>query len=77
LHEEFTQTSTNGHEMENIPRITGEAGASHSLNAFVAKKQQCNAACDSSARMFCLPLQGRHGGALVVSSLVVSSLVVS
>jgi hypothetical protein len=50
LHEEFTQTSTNGHEMENIPRITGEAGASHSLNAFVAKKQQCNAACDSSAQ---------------------------
>jgi hypothetical protein len=72
LHEEFTQTSTNGHEMENISRITGEAMPSHGLNAFVAKKQQCNAACDSSARMFCLPLQGRHGGALVVSSLVVS-----
>jgi hypothetical protein len=72
LYEEFTQTSTNGHEMENISRITGEAGARHSLDAIVAKKQQCNAACDSSARMFCLPLQGRHGGALVVSSLVVS-----
>jgi hypothetical protein len=49
LHEEFTQTSTNGHEMENIPRITGEASARHSLDAIVAKKQQCNAACDSSA----------------------------
>jgi hypothetical protein len=49
LYEEFTQTSTNGHEMENISRITGEAGASHSLDAIVAKKQQCNAGCDSSA----------------------------
>jgi hypothetical protein len=49
LHEEFTQTSTNGHEMENISRITGEAMPSHGLNAFVAKKRHCNAGCDSSA----------------------------
>jgi hypothetical protein len=50
LYEDFTRTSTNGHEMENISRITGVAGASHGLDAFVAKKRHRTAECDSSAQ---------------------------
>jgi hypothetical protein len=49
LYEDFTESSTNGHEMENIARIMGVAGESHGPNAFVAKKRHCNAGCDSSA----------------------------
>jgi hypothetical protein len=50
LYEDFTQISTNGHEMENISRITGVAGASHGLDAIVAKKQHHTTECDSSSR---------------------------
>jgi hypothetical protein len=49
LYEDFIESSTNGHEMENMVRITGVAASSHGNDTIVAKKQHCITECDSSA----------------------------